>query len=104
MEVCVVLEFIDFMNSKLSVNNKLTIMISLVTVTIKSRHVTVKGPRGTLSRDFKHLSIDVSLVNDGKEIKVDLWFGNRESIAAIRYEIAVHPSTHIHAKLFIELL
>lgn len=30
------------------------------------------------------MSIDIRVVNEGKEIQVDLWFGNRETIAAIR--------------------
>jgi large subunit ribosomal protein L9e len=55
-----------------------------VTVSFKSREVTVKGPKGTLQRSFKHMSLDIQSVNGGKEIKVDLWFGNRETIAAIR--------------------
>jgi ribosomal protein L6P/L9E len=49
--------------------------------------VTVKGPKGTLQRSFKHMSLDIQSANGGKEIKVDLWFGNRETIAAIRYTI-----------------
>jgi large subunit ribosomal protein L9e len=58
----------------------------LVTVSFKSREVTVKGPKGTLQRSFKHMSLDIQAVPGGKEIKVDLWFGNRETIAAIRLE------------------
>lgn len=60
------------------------IFICLVTVSFKSREVTVKGPKGTLQRSFKHMSLDIQAVAGGKEIKVDLWFGNRETIAAIR--------------------
>jgi large subunit ribosomal protein L9e len=56
-----------------------------VTVSFKSREVTVKGPKGTLKRAFKHMSLDLQKVNDGKQIRVDLWFGNRETIAAIRW-------------------
>jgi large subunit ribosomal protein L9e len=56
----------------------------LVTVTFKSREVTVKGPKGTLQRSFKHIALDIQSIDDGKKIKVDLWFGNRETIAAIR--------------------
>ena len=56
-----------------------------VTVSFKSREVTVKGPKGTLQRSFKHMSLDIQSAAGGKEIKVDLWFGNRETIAAIRY-------------------
>jgi len=55
-----------------------------VTLDVKSREVTVKGPKGTLKRAFKHLTIDFTKVNNNKELKVDLWFGTRETIAAIR--------------------
>jgi hypothetical protein len=30
-----------------------------VTVSVKSRLVTVKGPRGVLRRNFKHLALDI---------------------------------------------
>ena len=30
-----------------------------LTVTVKSRMVTVKGPRGILKRSFKHLALDI---------------------------------------------
>lgn len=30
-----------------------------LTVTVKSRLVTVKGPRGVLMRSFKHLALDI---------------------------------------------
>lgn len=30
-----------------------------LTVTVKSRLVTVKGPRGVLKRSFKHLALDI---------------------------------------------
>lgn len=33
-----------------------------VTVEIKARRVRVKGPRGTLQKDFKHLGVDAFLV------------------------------------------
>lgn len=56
-----------------------------VTVDFKSREITVKGPKGTLQRSFKHLAVDLEKVDGGKKLKVDIWFGNRESIAAIRY-------------------
>ena len=55
-----------------------------VTITFKSREITVKGPKGTLTRGFKHMALDLQKINHGKQIKVDLWFGNRETIAAIR--------------------
>lgn len=53
----------------------------------KAREVTVTGPRGTLHRSFKHLAVDIQLaeVDNGKKLRVDLWFGNRETIASVRY-------------------
>ena len=57
-----------------------------MTVSFKSREVTVKGPKGTLVRSFKHIALDMFLVEeDGKKkLRVDLWFGTRETVAAIR--------------------
>jgi len=34
--------------------------------------VTVKGPRGTLSRNFRHLQVDIRKI--GKKIRVDVWW------------------------------
>jgi large subunit ribosomal protein L9e len=57
-----------------------------VTMTIKARAVHVEGPLGTLDREFKHMSLDMTIVEvDGaKSLKVDIWFGNRENVAALR--------------------
>ena len=58
-----------------------------VTVEIKGRRVRVKGPRGVLTKDFKHLDVDAYLAKDeaGKPVlKVDVWFGKRATLAAIR--------------------
>jgi len=55
-----------------------------VTVSIKTRVVSVKGPRGSLSRSFGHLAIDLFLEEKGRKIRAELWFGNRQSIACIR--------------------
>ena len=64
--------------------NVLRLICNLVTVDIKAREITVKGPKGTLKRSFKHLAVDISKIEEGKQLKVDLWFGTRENIAAIR--------------------
>ena len=52
-----------------------------VTVAVKSRTVTVTGPRGTLTRSFKHLNIALSVTK--KVIKVDIWFGKKKQIATL---------------------
>lgn len=57
-----------------------------VTVAIKNRKVTVTGPRGTLSRDFQHLRVDlrVEKKNDASSVICELWFGNRLALATMR--------------------
>ena len=55
-----------------------------VTVVAKAREITVTGPKGKLTKTFKHMAVDISPVDGGSKLKVDLWFGNRETIAAIR--------------------
>ena len=35
-----------------------------VTVKVNARRVTVVGPRGKLTRDFKHLALDMQVNND----------------------------------------
>jgi large subunit ribosomal protein L9e len=52
-----------------------------VTVRIKSRIVTVKGPRGEITKDLSHMPLDIwildSVKNPGqKEISITRWFAN----------------------------
>lgn len=60
-----------------------------VSVNVKARNVIVKGPLGTLKRSFKFISLDINKSEDGKSLKVDIWFGNRESNASIRFKILI---------------
>merc|ERR1712157_396067 len=53
-----------------------------VEVTIESRCVTVKGPRGSLYRDLKHVDMDLRKV--GNKIQVDIWFATRKQLACVR--------------------
>jgi large subunit ribosomal protein L9e len=57
-----------------------------VTVEVKARQVRVKGPRGVLARDFKHLSVDMYLIEEEgqKKLKVDCHFGKKKRLASIR--------------------
>merc|ERR1711879_661549 len=48
-----------------------------------ARSVTVKGPRGSLTKAFKHSSVDIYKV-DKDTIKVEKWFGKSKQIAAVR--------------------
>merc|ERR1711924_406904 len=54
-----------------------------VTVEVKSRFVKVTGPRGVLSKSFKHMSIDIFKTDD-KTIKVEKWFGQAKELSAIK--------------------
>merc|ERR1712137_591659 len=53
-------------------------------VTIKSRTVTVTGPRGTLTRSFKHVSADIYGDKSKKSVSIDMWFGTSKQAAVLR--------------------
>lgn len=56
-----------------------------VTVSVNSRVVTVKGPRGELTRRFKHTDAEMEIIGGKKrKLKVTIWFGKRKNIACIR--------------------
>ncbi|KAH9718815.1 60S ribosomal protein L9-1 [Citrus sinensis] len=59
-----------------------------VKVKINAKIIEVEGPRGKLSRNFKHLNLDFHLMTDGetgkRRLKIDAWFGSRKTSAAIR--------------------
>merc|ERR1711959_133687 len=54
-----------------------------VTVEVKSRFVKVTGPRGVLSKSFKHMSIDIFKTDD-KTIKVEKRIGQAKELSAIK--------------------
>lgn len=59
-----------------------------VKIKVHAKVIEVEGPRGKLSRNFKHLNLDFDLISDetsGKrQLKVESWFGSRKTSAAIR--------------------
>jgi large subunit ribosomal protein L9e len=54
-----------------------------VSFTVRNRIVVVKGPRGTLTRNFRHLALEMDKVSNSK-LRVRKWFGIRKDIACIR--------------------
>ena len=53
-----------------------------VTVEIKSRHVKVTGPRGTLEKSYKFIKIDLQVVDS--KVRAEMWFGNKKALACVR--------------------
>jgi ribosomal protein L6P/L9E len=50
---------------------------SAVEVTLNRRTVTVKGKRGELVRNFRHVQLEITKVDDTK-LRIDAWFANRK--------------------------
>jgi large subunit ribosomal protein L9e len=57
-----------------------------ITVTIKSRLITVTGPRGTLTKNVRHVDMDIRLLKGKTTDKVTLavWQGGRKHVACLR--------------------
>jgi large subunit ribosomal protein L9e len=59
-------------------------------VTIKSRIVTVKGPRGSVSKDFSHIGVELQILKQaskkrtGNYIRFRMWFGAYKQACAVR--------------------
>merc|ERR1712216_808139 len=54
-----------------------------VTVEVKSRVVKVSGPRGSLQKSFRHMSIDL-FMPDEKTVKVEKWFAQSKELAVLK--------------------
>lgn len=57
-----------------------------VEVSIKARHITVTGPRGTLTKNVQHIDMDIRLSTDkdSKKVKLAVWQGGRKHVACLR--------------------
>lgn len=55
-----------------------------IKVKLDGRKVTVKGPRGTLVRDFSHIQVDLKLQSRGTKLIAELWHADRKAAACLR--------------------
>ena len=55
-----------------------------VTIEIKKRIVTVKGPRGTLERNFQHIAMDLAVNSKERTVTCTMWMAKRKQIACIK--------------------
>ena len=60
-----------------------------ITITAHSRTVTVTGPRGKLSKSFKHVPVDIQILDDGRVVKIDSWFTNKKQAACVKSVLSV---------------
>ena len=93
------------------------IYATAVTVTIKSRIVTVKGARGSVSKDFSHIGVELQILKQaskkrtGNFIRFRMWFGAYEQACAVRTVrslinnmiTGVTEVSHFHASPLISL-
>ena len=61
-----------------------------VTFQIKSREVTVSGPRGKLALSFKHIPIDIYFEEgtDERTVVVERWFTGGKASASLRTAVS----------------
>ena len=56
-----------------------------VEVSLKARKITVKGPRGTLSRDFTHVPhVDMVYDKENNQIVCTMFFSTRKRLSSLR--------------------
>ena len=55
-----------------------------VEVSVKSRLITVKGPRGTLTKNVRHIDMDIRLIKKQNKVTLAVWQGGRKHVACLR--------------------
>jgi large subunit ribosomal protein L9e len=60
-----------------------------VKIVTSKRVVTVTGPRGSLTRAFKHLLVDIKVSEDGQFFTVETWFPNRKMACCVKTVVSL---------------
>lgn len=55
-----------------------------VRVDVKSRVVSVEGKHGKLTRCFKHVPCTIKLLEEGKKVKIEMWFATMTQQACVQ--------------------
>ena len=55
-----------------------------VDISIKSRLITVKGPRGVLTKNVRHIDMDIRLLKKQNKVTLAVWQGGRKHVACLR--------------------
>ena len=76
-----------------------SLFVPTVTIKAQSRKVTVKGPRGTLVRNFRHLNVELLPVGE-KKLRVNVWFAKRKELACVK-TICTHIENMIKGVIYV---
>merc|ERR1711939_393382 len=67
-----------------TINSKAVVKIpDAVTCELKSRVVKITGPRGVLTKSFRHMSVDMYMPDD-KQIAVEKWWASSKELSVIK--------------------
>merc|ERR1739848_262075 len=67
-----------------TINSKASVTIPAnVTCELKSRVVKITGPRGVLTKSFRHISVDMYMP-DEKSLAVEKWFASSKELSVIK--------------------
>jgi large subunit ribosomal protein L9e len=55
----------------------------IVKIKKKSRMVNIWGPRGKLTRDFRHVLIDINIDEEKRKVILKVWFANKKRLSGL---------------------
>lgn len=79
-----------------------TCPLHTVSIRVKSRVVTVTGPRGSLSKSFRHMDMELTKVGKNK-LRVDIWFAKRKQLACLQ-TICGHLKNMFKGVLYVSVI